>query len=124
MGGAFMRMLRHLGTRPSTAVLLAALLGALGGAPAGAQQVALDKEAYLTPPKEIADAVLAARHENVTLNNLSPDGKKFLITKSDGLPSLQRMARPCVYLGEMAFDSGACRARQLWLRSDLGYNLF
>jgi dipeptidyl aminopeptidase/acylaminoacyl peptidase len=84
----------------------------------------LDKEAYLTPPKEIADAVLAARHENVTLNNLSPDGKKFLITRGDGLPSLQQLARPCVYLGEMAFDHTASRSRQLWIRNAVGYDLF
>src|SRR5262249_39783097 len=50
--------------------------------------------------------------------------KKFLITKGDGLPSLQRMARPCVYLGEMAFDPTACRARQLWISSKVGYYLF
>ena len=79
-----MRMLRHLGTWPSTAVLLAVLLGALSGTPAGAQQVSLDKEAYLTPPKEIADAVLATRHENVTLSNLSPDGKKLMWTSTRG----------------------------------------
>jgi dipeptidyl aminopeptidase/acylaminoacyl peptidase len=89
-----------------------------------AQDVRLDKEAYLTPPKEIADAVLAARNENVTLSNLSPDGAKFLIAKTDGLPTLERMARPCVHLGEMAFDPAAHRAHQLYVRSNTGYELF
>ena len=68
-------------------------IAVVSGLPLCAQQVSLGKEAYLTPPKEIMDAVLAARNENVTLTNLSPDGKKFLITKNDGMPSLQRMAR-------------------------------
>src|SRR5579884_2525626 len=110
--------------RPLPAVLLAMLLGALAATSAGAQQVTLGKEAYLTPPKEIADAVLAPREQNVTLTNLSPDGKKFLITKNDGLPPLERLARPCVYLGEMAFDPVACRARDLWVRSAAGFDLF
>src|SRR5262249_49035441 len=92
--------------------------------PARAQQVTLGQEAYLTPPKEIADAVLAARNENVTFTNLSPDGKKFLITKTDGLPPLTRMACPCVHLAETAFDPVACRARDLWVRSADGFDLF
>ncbi len=73
-----------------------------------AQDVPLEKEAYLNPPKEIAEVVRAAR-ENVTLSNLSPDGRKFLVVKSDGLPTLERMARPCVHLGELAFDPVAHR---------------
>ncbi len=89
-----------------------------------AQQVALDKETYLSPPKEIADAVLAARQENFTLSNLSPDGKKFLVAKSDGLPSLERVAAPVVYLGEAAFDPTAYRGRDLWLKSVRGFDLF
>jgi len=89
-----------------------------------AQQVVLTKEAYVLPPKEIADVVLAPRHENVSLTNLCPDGRKFLITKSDGMPTLVRMGRPAVHLGEMDFDPVAGRARQLWIRSDRGYDLF
>jgi len=100
------------------------LLVILIGTPAHAQQVTLGQEAYLTPPKEIADAVFAARGETVALTNLSPDGKKFLITKTDGLPPLARMAGPCVHLAEMAFDPVACRARDLWVRSADGFDLF
>ncbi|HEV3079395.1 MAG TPA: prolyl oligopeptidase family serine peptidase [Gemmataceae bacterium] len=89
-----------------------------------AQQVALSQEAYLTPPKEIADAVLASNGDMVALTNLSPDGRKFLIAKTDGMPTLQRMACPCVYLAEMAFDPVACRSRALWIRSGVGYDLY
>ena len=56
----------------------------VAGMPLGAQDVPLDKEAYLVPPKAIADVVRAER-DNVALTNLSPDGKNFLIVKTDGL---------------------------------------
>jgi len=36
------------------------------------------REQYLTPPTEISDEVLAPRHENITLYNLSPDNEYFL----------------------------------------------
>src|ERR1700735_1410762 len=65
-------------------------------------EASLADEKFLSPRKEIADVVLADWHKNVTLNNLSPDGKKFLITKNDGLPTVDRQSRPCVYLGELA----------------------
>jgi dipeptidyl aminopeptidase/acylaminoacyl peptidase len=88
-------------------------------------QSPLGTEAYLTPPKEIADAVLAAgRGENVTLRDISPDGKKFVIPKTDGMPPIERLACPCVHLAEMAFDPVACRSRDLWVRSAEGFDLF
>lgn len=94
-------------------------------APVESGQLAiLSKEAYLTPPKVIADAVLAARGENLTLTNLSPDGRKFLITRRDGLPSIDRLGCPCVHLAEMAFDPVACRDRSSWVNSGEGFDLY
>jgi dipeptidyl aminopeptidase/acylaminoacyl peptidase len=119
-----MREVRRLRRWLWVALLPAVLACVLVGVPARAQQVTLGKEAYLTPPKEIADAVVASRGENLALTHLSPDGKKFLVTKSDGLPPLQRMACPCVHLAEMAFDPVACRSRDLWVRSADGFELF
>jgi dipeptidyl aminopeptidase/acylaminoacyl peptidase len=104
--------------------LLTLVLLAVSNTPVRGQPVVLTKEAYLTPPKEILDAVLATENDNFTLTNISPDGTKFLITKNDGMPTLTRMARPCVYLGEMAFDHTAHRSRQLWVRSNTGFDIF
>ena len=44
----------------------------------------LKQESYAQPPKELVDAVLAPRHLNVTLANLSPDKKWFLDEIGDG----------------------------------------
>src|SRR5262245_11062071 len=123
-GDAVMHRVRPPCRWPLAALLLLSFVWALADVPVRAQQVNLAKEAYLTPPKEIADAILASRNENVTLTNLSPDGRKFLLAKGDGMPTLARLARPNVYLGEMAFDPTAHRSRQLWVQSKAGYNLF
>ncbi len=97
--------------------------GAAGAAVEAGEAAILSKEAYLLPPKEIMDAVLAARGENVSLTDLSPDGRKFLVAKRDGLPSLDRLGCPCVHLAEMAFDPVACRARALWVSSSESFEL-
>ena len=82
-----------------------------------AEAALLKKEAYLLPPKEIADAVLAARGVNVSLTDLSPDGRKFLVARRDPLPSLDRLGCPCVHFAELAVDPVAYRARDLWVGS-------
>jgi dipeptidyl aminopeptidase/acylaminoacyl peptidase len=99
-------------------------VGLLAATSARAQEGTLGQETYAKPPKVIADAVLAAHKPFVALNNLSPDGKKFLLNKGDGMPTLDRMSRPIVYLGELAFDPTAYRAHQLYVRSYAGFELF
>src|SRR5262245_7266649 len=103
----------------------AAIVLAAAATPAAhAQKELLAKEAYLTPPKEIADALKAMQTENVTLSNLSPDGKKFLVTKSDGPVPPERLGRQHVILGELAFEPDARRSHDLWVRSDAAYEFF
>jgi dipeptidyl aminopeptidase/acylaminoacyl peptidase len=114
--------------RRSAGVLLTLLLGTAVGLPVHADEPVpkspLATEAYLTPAKEIADAVLATRDEVHTLSNISPDGKKFVIVKNDGMPPLSRVGRPTARLGEVAFDHTAGRSRDLWIRSVAGYDIF
>src|SRR5262245_7750491 len=114
-----MQPLRHLGRWPCALVFCLLL-----ATPVLGQDPILSKEGFILPPKVIADAILAPRHENIALSNLSPDGQKFVLTKSDGLVALERMARPCVYLAEMAFDPTANRARDLYIRSAPGFEIY
>lgn len=92
--------------------------------PVNAQKELLSKEAFLTPPKEIADALKAMQTENVTLSNLSPDGKKFVVVKSDGPVPVERLGRHHVILGELAFEPDARRSHDFYVRSDAGYEIF
>jgi dipeptidyl aminopeptidase/acylaminoacyl peptidase len=91
---------------------------------ASGQRMVLKDEKYVLPPKEIADAVTAPRHLNVTLTNLGPDGAHFLVAHSAGLPGLKEYAKPYVNLGEQEFDVTANRARQLSTRKDTGFVLW
>lgn len=84
----------------------------------------LEREQYQLPPKEIAEAVEALSQRRTVLTNLSPDGEKFLIAKSDGLPPIARVGRPHVHLGGLALDPIAARAHDLWVRSSEGLELF
>ena len=47
-------------------------------APASWADEIIKKEGYVTPPAELAEAVLAPRHQVVSLANPSPDKKWFL----------------------------------------------
>src|SRR3954467_14381005 len=60
------------------------------------QEGPLADEKYQVPSKEIADVVLAAWHKNIALNNLNPNGRKILITKNDGLATVERQGRPWI----------------------------
>ena len=81
-------------------------------APYWADEV-LKTEGYTTPPKELADAVLAPRHLNVTLTNISPDKKWFLNEIGDGPVPMAVFSRPFDELGGVFIDARANRTRTL-----------
>ncbi len=81
---------------------------------------AITQEVFLRPAPEIAEAVLAPRYRNITLDNPSPDGRLFLVAEEAGPPSMATFARPFYRLGGEQIDWQANRARQLTTRSDVG----
>jgi dipeptidyl aminopeptidase/acylaminoacyl peptidase len=83
----------------------------------------LKQESYAQPPKEIADAVLAPRHLNVTLSNLSPDKKWFLDEIGDGPVPMKTFSKPFHELGGVFVDFKANRARALTIRNNVGIQL-
>src|SRR5437899_2313184 len=92
----------------ATIPLLAAFLLALR--PAGAQQsIEADKallasEQFVKPPADVARLVTAARQQNSTLTQQSPDRRHFLVLHAEGLGSEQKFAKPHIYLGGLQVD--------------------
>ncbi|MCH7684521.1 MAG: hypothetical protein IIB35_12540, partial [Gemmatimonadetes bacterium] len=106
-------------TRTRSVLLMAALLSATA-VPVYAQEqtnAALTTEAFLRPSDRIADAVLAPRYLNVTLGNLSPDGRFFVQQQGDGPPSMATFAKPFYRLAGEVIDWQANRSRTLTTRS-------
>ena len=75
---------------------------------------------WVQPPSEIADAVLAPRYLNVTLNQPSPDGRWFLHEVGDGPVTMDRFSRPFDELGGQFLEPQANRHRRLSTRSSAG----
>jgi dipeptidyl aminopeptidase/acylaminoacyl peptidase len=89
-----------------------------------AQDDVLTSEQYMRPPEEIARIVLAPRWNDVTLSNLSPDGRFFLISIGDGLPKVAEYAKKFYRLGGRQIDPVANRDRRFTVRSGVGFQLF
>ncbi len=112
----------------SLATLFALALSgaALHAQDAGAQdassgaQATLDATGWVEPPAEIAEAVLAPRYLNVSLNNPSPNGMWFLHNVSDGPVTMDRFSRPFDELGGQFLEPQANRHRSLSIRSMAG----
>ena len=83
----------------------------------------LKQDGYQTPPKELADAVLAPRYLNVTLTNASPDKKWFLDEIGDGPVSMKTFSKPFHELGGVFIDFKANRARALTIRNNVGIQM-
>ena len=86
--------------------------------PSWADQV-LQQESYATPPPELASAVLAPRHLNTTLGELSADKKWFLNEVGDGPVVMATFSRPFDELGGLFIDASANRTRALTIRNNV-----
>jgi dipeptidyl aminopeptidase/acylaminoacyl peptidase len=108
-------------------VLLLAPLRLVGQQPATAPPSWADdvlrQESYQQPPKELADAVLAPRQQNVTLSGLSPDKKWFLEETPDGPVEMKTFSKPFHELGGLFVDFKANRARSLTVRNNVSVQL-
>jgi dipeptidyl aminopeptidase/acylaminoacyl peptidase len=83
----------------------------------------IKKEGYATPPPELADAVLAPRHLNVTLSSISPDKKWFVDEIGDGPVVMKTFSKPFHELGGQFIDYKANRSRALTIRNNVGIQL-
>jgi dipeptidyl aminopeptidase/acylaminoacyl peptidase len=86
-------------------------------------QELISKKGYQEPPEPIKKIVLAPRHENISLSNLSPDQESFLNTKGDGLIPVARLGSPYMNLGGVQVDTVANRSRSLTTGGSVGFDL-
>lgn len=83
----------------------------------------IQQETYATPPPELASAVLAPRHLNMTLSDLSPDRQWFLREVGDGPVVMATFARPFDELGGVFLDAVANRSRALTIRNNVAIEI-
>ena len=91
--------------------------------PIVSQEDVISKKGYQDPPDALKNHVLAPRHENVSLSNLSPDRSWFLNTKGDGITPVEMLGLPYENLAGVVVDLEANRSRTLTIRSSVGYEL-
>jgi dipeptidyl aminopeptidase/acylaminoacyl peptidase len=107
---------------PVALAILPLTLGAQSGATQSPDEV-LKAQTYQTPPKDLADAVLAPRYLNVTLTNASPDKKWFVDEIGDGPVVMKTFSKPFHELGGLFVDFKANRARPLTVRNNVGIQI-
>ena len=83
----------------------------------------LKSDTYATPPPELVDAVLAPRHLNVSLSELSSDKKWFLDEIGDGPVLMKTFSKPFHELGGVFVDYKANRSRTLTIRNNVGIQI-
>ena len=108
----------------SATALLLAVAGLLTAqTPRATLDSVIRSERYVAPPDPIVSAVLAPRHQNITLAELSPDGQRFLHEPGDGPVTMDRFSKPFHELGGLFIDFRANRNRTLTIRSNVGIEL-
>jgi dipeptidyl aminopeptidase/acylaminoacyl peptidase len=107
---------------PVAVAILPLTLAAQNGAIPSPDDV-LKQSTYQSPPKDLADAVLAPRYLNVALTNASPDRKHFLDEIGDGPVVMKTFAKPFHELGGVFVDFKANRSRTLTVRNNVGIQI-
>ena len=107
---------------PVAIAIVPLTLGAQSGAQRSPDDI-LKQDTYQTPPKELADAVLAPRYLNVSLTNASPDRKWFVDEIGDGPVLMKTFSKPFHELGGLFVDFKANRARPLTVRNNVGIQI-
>ncbi|CAN5759147.1 S9 family peptidase [soil metagenome] len=119
----------HLSRSPRGRFAWLALCLVVLAAPAAAQESGsgldqlLAQEGWARPPEPIMRAVLAPRHENLTLSNQSPNQRYFLRQQSEGLPSMAAFAKEHLWFGGVQVDPRANRARSFTTRGAAGLSV-
>jgi dipeptidyl aminopeptidase/acylaminoacyl peptidase len=78
---------------------------------------------YIKPPQEIVDAVLAPWYLNVSVGNLSPDRKRYIVVETNGMPPLALLGKPYANLGGLQVDLKANRARHFTTSTAYGLKI-
>ena len=108
---------------PVAIALLPLVLGAQAPQSPQSPDDILKQDTYQAPPKELADAVLAARYLNVSLTNVSADRKLFVDEIGDGPVAMKTFSKPFHELGGQFIDFKANRARALTVRNNVGIQI-
>ncbi|MEW5917278.1 MAG: hypothetical protein AB1762_12775, partial [Gemmatimonadota bacterium] len=110
--------------RSRTALVVSAFILA---APLAAQNTSTDEliraETFVRPPDPISSAVLAPRHLNVSVSNVSADKMWFINEIGDGPVTMDVFSKPFHELGGLFIDFRANRNRTLTIRNNVGLQL-
>ena len=107
---------------PVALAILPLTLGAQSG-PSFSPDDVLKQQSYQTPPKDLADAVLAPRYLNVALTNANADKTFFVDEIGDGPVVMKTFSKPFHELGGQFIDFKANRARALTIRNNIGIQI-
>jgi dipeptidyl aminopeptidase/acylaminoacyl peptidase len=83
----------------------------------------LTQESYLSPDRDIADAVLAPWWKNHAPGNFNPEITHYAVLERNGLPRLADLGRPHANLAGLDVDTVANRTRALSVRGSTGIRL-
>lgn len=84
----------------------------------------LSAPGYVAPADPIAEAVLAPWHLNHGISNIDPSGRISVISESEGLPPIEKFARPHAILAGVQIDLNAYRSRGMTTTSTVGFTFY